>query len=254
MDKRTLDDAVLYILGELPEEQTQAFEDRIDAESELAEYVRNLALAHESVALTARETTPPANIPDKVLARAKKQATADKRIIEATASYHWRSPAWVAAAALALCAALFSVLLLQESNQRVERLRQQIATLEEAPTSLESFRIVTFAPQEKQFESAQTVALWDTQTEAAYLIAGDLPQLGEGEIYQVWALDERQKAPIPGDTFGSNESFLAFGNLQSRSPKHPTSLRFAVSIEPAGGSLSPTGPIVLVSNLVPGRS
>ena len=87
----------------------------------------------------------------------------------------------------------------------------------------------------------------DAETgEGAVVLSGVQPLAGD-KVYELWAL-RGKAAPEPvGLLTGAGESVYV---TQVAKLEHPTDVTaFAVSIEPKGGSKSPTGPIVLVGPL-----
>jgi anti-sigma-K factor RskA len=86
--------------------------------------------------------------------------------------------------------------------------------------------------------------------ETAIVIA-DMAPAGEAKVYELWAI-RGDRAPEPAGVFtvGDEGSVATVGARIARPTEVTT---FAVSIEPAGGSQTPTGPIVLVGQ-VSGKS
>ena len=256
MNSELEDKALAYVLGELSEAEERSLELEIDRSPELAAHVRELALAQETLFLSSPEEQAPTGITDAILGAeasahpSKSQSTEDPTARPDTKIVSfWRSPVWAAAAVLAICAASFAFINLRDQQNLVEELMQEVAEMQTVPQSLENLSIVTFSPQTEDFADSQAVALWDSASETAYLVVGSLPELESDRAYQIWALDDSQPGPIPGDTFGSGEEVLTFDSFGS-APSEGRSLKFAVSIEPIGGSTSPTGPVVLVSGEV----
>lgn len=102
---------------------------------------------------------------------------------------------------------------------------------------------VTLAPQ-KGAVGAGRVLVDTTSGDAAVVVAG-LEPAGTGKTYELWAI-RGKNAPEPAGlinlTANSDSGAVRVPGL--RAPAGVTA--FAVSIEPQGGSASPTGPIVLV--------
>jgi anti-sigma-K factor RskA len=70
-----------------------------------------------------------------------------------------------------------------------------------------------------------------------YLVSSMLPSLGDGRTYQLWAVEG--KRPISLGLLGASPRQAAFTMAGSTRPS-----RLAVTAEPSGGSVVPTGPIV----------
>ena len=70
-----------------------------------------------------------------------------------------------------------------------------------------------------------------------YLVSSMLPSLGDGRTYQLWAVEGKQ--PISLGLLGALPRQAAFTMAGSTRPS-----RLAVTAEPSGGSVPPTGPII----------
>src|ERR1051325_7223965 len=82
----------------------------------------------------------------------------------------------------------------------------------------------------------------------ALLVADKLPGVPQGKAYQLWFI-VGNKPPLPGKTFAPDSS--GKGTLQEQMPREALeSPTFAITLEPAGGSTTPTSPIYLRSSAV----
>ena len=70
-----------------------------------------------------------------------------------------------------------------------------------------------------------------------YLVSSKLPPLGDGRTYQLWAVEGKQ--PISLGLLGASPQQAAFTMAGSTRPS-----QLAITAEPSGGSVSPTGPII----------
>ena len=78
---------------------------------------------------------------------------------------------------------------------------------------------------------------WNQGTKTVYVDAAGLPEPPEGFVYQVWALKLDPLTPTSIgllDNFKTNESRLFAVNNASEAEA------FGITLEPAGGSVSPT--------------
>ena len=78
-------------------------------------------------------------------------------------------------------------------------------------------------------------------TEAVFQARG-LPALPTNQTYQLWLFAASGK-PLPSITFADANAGLPIAAAQ----EFARFINFAISIEPAGGSAAPTGPIVLIA-------
>jgi anti-sigma-K factor RskA len=74
-------------------------------------------------------------------------------------------------------------------------------------------------------------------TGQGYLVSSELPSLGDGRTYQLWAVEGTR--PISLGLLGASPRRAAFTMAGSTPPSH-----LAITAEPAGGSVSPTAPII----------
>jgi hypothetical protein len=99
--------------------------------------------------------------------------------------------------------------------------------------------VATLAPPGGQTASGRVVV--DASTGEAALVVVGLDAPGEGKTYELWAI-RGNRPPEPAGLFAGGGTAVA---QMSRVPDPTSVTTFAVSIEPSGGSTSPTGPIVL---------
>ena len=82
--------------------------------------------------------------------------------------------------------------------------------------------------------------------ETAVILSGLEPP-GPGKIYELWAI-RGEAPPEPAGVFAMGPELGA--TTPAKRVERPEEVTaFAVSIEPAGGSKTPTGPIVLVGRV-----
>jgi anti-sigma-K factor RskA len=91
--------------------------------------------------------------------------------------------------------------------------------------------------------SASGRYLWSDEENLGVLFLVNLPQLSEDQVYQLWLLREGD-TPVSGGIFsaqadGSARLLVKAGDLGA------TLTGMAITVEPAGGSATPTGDIVL---------
>ena len=88
--------------------------------------------------------------------------------------------------------------------------------------------------------------LWNPVTGTGILLARGLPQLSQDQVYELWGIAGTE--PVPAGLFTVDEN----GRATVRTPSLPpgkTFDAFAVTLEPAGGVLKPTGPMHLLGKL-----
>ncbi len=91
---------------------------------------------------------------------------------------------------------------------------------------------------------------WFSVQGSGVLSAANLPQPGDGSVYQLWYITDSPTNPVPGGTFSVDRTGQGF-MLIPADVDGVTSI--AISLEPEGGSASPTGAILLTSDVSDAR-
>jgi anti-sigma-K factor RskA len=132
--------------------------------------------------------------------------------------------------------------------------RQNNAIRDELQQSREFVQLVTSPGARVRELKGVDVAAGATATVAydtnghAMLVADKLPRLPQGKAYQLWFI-VGNKPPMPGKTFAPDSS--GKGRMKEQMPREALdSPTFAITLEPAGGSTTPTMPIYLSSSAV----
>jgi len=87
--------------------------------------------------------------------------------------------------------------------------------------------------------------LWHPEKKSGVLVARSLPSLEPNRTYELWLIDGA--APIPAGTFNTDangDAVIEIDRLTAAGEPR----KFAVTVEPAGGSAAPTTPIILVGD------
>jgi anti-sigma-K factor RskA len=171
-------------------------------------------------------------------------ATGPVRDVRAPSS---RRPRFVVAAVSLAAAVLIGVLSvsLVNANQHVSQLNSALS----AATSADSRALVTSA---LRTPGHLNVSLTDSHSESlarfvlvnghGYLVTSNMSRLPSDQTYQLWGVIDGKTISI--GLLGPNPQVAAFTVSGSRTP---TAL--AVTIEPAGGSVTPTTPIVAAGTI-----
>jgi anti-sigma-K factor RskA len=88
--------------------------------------------------------------------------------------------------------------------------------------------------------------LWSPSTQEGILLTSGLPQPPAGKAYELWAI--AGKAPVPAGVFTVDREGRGVLHL-SPLPKGEAFNTFAVTLEPATGSQTPTPPLLLAGTL-----
>ena len=250
--------ASLYALGLLDAPEAAAFQREMADDPALAALVDELESVTVEIGKNVPHHEPPASLRAALLERIESRQAA-------TASSALRWLPW----ALAASFAIFSGVLWQEKSslenhiaaldlKRAE-LETRISTLEMEKSSLNvrvasleqrdpltEVQSVTLAPQQADVAGSQVVALWDEKRQAGLLKTANLPAPAADKVYQVWVITPQAPAPISaGVLTASADNTHSFHPVKTVG----TVAAIAISIEPKGGSTSPTGPVILVGKL-----
>ena len=224
-----------YALGALSEEERQEVEDYLMTHPELRAEVDDLRFIANLIALSPQEYEPSPKLRRDLMNRISSSPDATPA---ADPSPHqsglWRvfGPSGLAAAAVLAFVAIGMFAWnasLQEENQALQGELQGQQTY-----ALEG----TGAAQEVRGE---VVRLGD---ERAVLVAEDLPSPSEGETYETWIL--REDVPEPAGLFEPDDAGVAAAPIEGSIEGADA---VAVTVEPSGGSSSPTSDPLITANV-----
>jgi anti-sigma-K factor RskA len=273
------DDAALYVLGLLHGADLLAFESELARSAELQSVVRELEIGSE-IFLATELVTPPRELRTRILEAVSAPAAhsdpasgndleTESKIIrpEIARDTTQRSilfPALSAlAAAIAICFAIIQTNALRETQAKLAELSQSNATqtgelqkqvadliaqneqLKES--GIDRIAAASLAPtKDSQIRDAQAIVVWNGNR--GVLKSATLPLPPEGHDYQLWILDAN--TPIPVGVGLVKVRNVDPSRMEFSAPHPmPDAKGFAISIEPAGGSSQPQGPVVLVGTL-----
>ena len=136
---------------------------------------------------------------------------------------------------------------LDEQGRSLAGLREAVAAQAQVLRVLAGPHTLTaaLAPKEGMTGSGRVVV--DAATGEGAVVLSDLADPGEGRAYELWAI-RGDRPPEPSGVFTlERDRPLAARIVPVARASEVTA--FAISIEPAAGSTSPTGPIVLVGGV-----
>jgi len=252
------DDITLYAMGALSAAEMEAAERHLARCARCKEALRENLLALAAYAQTTVEVEPPSGARERFMARLGERPVAGAE--PKTIRFTWRgwfrggSPQWSGALAGALALALLVVGVddlrkraeigpLAAEAQREEFNAAQLAQLTELLTSPQVKHVslhqapVTVPPPEGR-------VVYAAHNGKLLLTAQNLKPLPAGKIYELWILQPGGKAPLAAGTFAPDSG----GNAAMILADEPANLAvagFGVTVENAGGSATPTLPIVL---------
>ncbi len=129
----------------------------------------------------------------------------------------------------------------QENNQLEEKVADSDTSLEETKSLLNTLRDkdITVVPLGGQTVSPTSYAkaYWNKQEQKVFIDAQGLPEPPDGFVYQVWSL---KLSPLTPTSMGLLEDFATDENKVFALNNPNESEAFGITLEPAGGSESPT--------------
>ncbi|WP_309477275.1 anti-sigma factor [Tenacibaculum aquimarinum] len=126
----------------------------------------------------------------------------------------------------------------QQFEKQLDKANSSLAENEKLLTVIRDKDIVTI-PLAGQNVSPESYAkvYWNKNSKTIYLDVKGLPDPPEGKVYQVWSL---KLNPLTPTSLGTIDGFLADANKIFNIDNPNDSQAFGITLEPAGGSESPT--------------
>jgi anti-sigma-K factor RskA len=216
--------AIDYVLGEMSAADATSFEQEINRDSELQTFTREISETLGRLGSGVAAMPPPPSIPQRIVHGEARKVVSFPYI------------PWAIAACLAVaCMVLASMW---------TKSRSEVAKLEQRDL-LSRIRIAALQSQVDAYAKTSAIVVWNPDQQNGVLQFERLPALPANQDYQMWVIDPKQPQPVSAGLVPKStdeERRVAF------SPTKPVggTPKFAVSIEPAGGSTAPRGQIVLV--------
>jgi anti-sigma-K factor RskA len=213
------------------------------------------------MAVSPNPIEPSAGVRDRILTEVRKDLAKPEVIpFRAATRNIWSSFGSLGAIAAVILAAVLIVglvVLWRENRAAHAELQAMAAQLEKTQKDLERtrefFTLVT-SPGAKMMELGGTAEASGAMAKLAYdktghamLVAHGLPKVPAGKEYQLWFIVSG-KPPMPGKAFAPDEAGSATATDQMPEVALASDV-FAITLEPAGGVNSPTGPMYLRTNL-----
>ncbi len=256
-----------YALDALDAAEARALEAHLATCAECRAELAELRRAVNGIGLSSIAEEPPADLRAKIVNQAKASASVTRGTRSSQSSTSDRPstssivPWMVAAASLALVAASGFYGLMQRqqtatalagkvaADARVLSLQRQINGLSERIAVLSAPDAVQIKLAGQPDAPGATASVVMSPTKGMVLTALNLPQLAAGKIYQLWVVTK--SAPVSIGTFAVAADGSVTGTMPITAAATLDPVAVAVTIEPAGGVPSPTGPKVLVGLLAP---
>jgi anti-sigma-K factor RskA len=265
-------DVEAYALGTLNRDEAREIERQASGSADVQERVREARAVVQLLATSPEQLSPSAELRSRVLAaaRADRQRSAApppqpgaaeagrrgesrpllaRSVAPSRSAGGWlrRPPSWMtlaAAACLLLSIGLgaWNIALQQEvSRQRAELERDRAALQVAAGAD----RFWTMRGEPAHAPAAVSTLALNLSRRQAVLVARGFPPLPPDQAYQVWVVQNNRQVPV-----GSFAPLTLAGEQALVLPSDLAGVTAAmITIEPAGGSPRPTGPIVMGGDL-----
>jgi anti-sigma-K factor RskA len=226
--------ASLHVLGLLDAEATRQLLDAAARDPAVRRLVDALDETAAHLALDAPEVSPPPALRSDIMAALP---PVPGKVVPFSPWFPYALAACLAGLAIVQAVAIHDL------RTGVKELRAQLfhATDEALhlrdSTALISLRLAALEAKDPAYAGAKVLVAWDANLHHGTLAAANLPPAPAGHDYQLWVLDPNAPSPLNAGVVVTSRAFDA----PPVSVKNPG---FAISLEPAGGSPTPTGPIL----------
>jgi anti-sigma-K factor RskA len=122
------------------------------------------------------------------------------------------------------------------AQQQLRAAAEKISKLE-ASNALISLRLVALDAKDPDYAAARVFVAWDANQHRGSILLQDFPLTPAGHDYQLWVLDPNAPGPLSAGVITAAQTF----EVASCSMPRPG---FAITLEPKGGSATPTIPIL----------
>lgn len=254
----------LYTMGTLDDPQElAALESHLGTCGECRRELDALRADMALLALSATGPQPPARSRERLLNAVAAEPRVERRTSQRYAVGHLRQRWFTFAPVMVmLMLAVFSILLwrdlrdtrrvLRHTKAQMEQMQSELARTNSELAEAKMVRDLLHAPDawpltlvsRKTPPQPQIKTVYSKQQGALLLMASNLTPLPENKIYQLWLLPADGSAPMAAGWFkpdGKGNGMMFHAMKASGISAHS----FAVTIEPAGGSPTPTMPLVM---------
>lgn len=122
--------------------------------------------------------------------------------------------------------------ILVSAENKNKQTKEALAVVRDSKNTVISLAGQTVAP------TASAKVYWNKETQVVYVDASGLPEPPEGMVYQVWSL--KLKPTLTPTSIGLLSDFTADNNKIFAVSKTGNAEAFGITLEPSGGSKSPT--------------
>jgi hypothetical protein len=238
----------LYVFGKT----TDAENDEVGKMAKEHQQVRDEILSIEKAVISLSYSMSP-YLSAENYDRIRTKLLLKHHVTETKAGTGWAAYIGWAAAILLLLGAGYEYMQLEEANEQIITAGKEKARLQKDMNALhlknqntetvlavvrdETNTIVNLAGQTAA-PDAKAKVYWNRQAQTVYIDAGGLPEPPQGMVYQVWSL--KLSPALTPTSIGLLSDFNANDTKIFAVDGTPDAEAFGITLEPAGGSASPT--------------
>jgi len=237
----------LYVFGKLSEEENKEVVSMAKNHPEVQEEI----LAIEQAVINLSQSVAP-HLSATNYEKIRKKLLAKNDVISINRKPSWTNYAGWAAAAVFVIGFGLQYFKLDESKATIDKLATEKSIMQESIVDLEfekqeAEKVLAIVRDNNNIQvtlggqeiapNAYAKAYYNKGTKEVYIDASGLPIPPEGKVYQVWGL---KLEPLTPKSIGLLENFTANNTKVFKVDKAEDAEAFGITLEPAGGSVSPT--------------
>lgn len=237
----------LFVFGKLTEEENKEVLDMAKNHPEVQEEI----LAIENAVINLSQSVAP-HLSATNYEKIRKKLIAKKDVIALNRTSSWTNYIGWAAAAIFVIGFGIQYFKLDESKTTIDKLASEKSLMQESIVGLEfekqeAEKILAIVRDNNNIQvalggqevapNAYAKAYYNKETNEVYIDASGLPTPPEGKVYQVWGL---KLNPLTPQSIGLLDNFTANNSKVFKVEKADGAEAFGITLEPAGGSVSPT--------------
>ncbi|WP_347174014.1 anti-sigma factor [Polaribacter uvawellassae] len=242
----------LYIAGALSEKENEQVYRLLQEHPEILEEIREIEKTISTLTSSVAPKETENSFKNILIKMIQDKENTSKVVSISKSTNNWAKYSGWAAAIIIGSTLTYSVYNTSNLNNKLEALNTEkqlfelqlekasidLAQNKKLLTIIRDKNIISIPLQgQKVFPEAYAKVYWDKKTQNIYLDAQGLPNPPEGKVYQVWSL---KLNPLSPTSLGTIDNFTADANKIFSIENPNQSQAFGITLEPEGGSVSPT--------------
>lgn len=244
------EDLAVYMLGELDPARTAEFRAHIESCVDCQRELQQMQADAAAYVLSAAGPAPPARTRERFIRAIEAERSSPGASTFPERTSWWPKLAVVASAALALFFFLGNTITKRTLANYVQQNRQLEAELQRQQAlwaALNSPDAVQMTLTAANRPEPQARVIYVPKRGTVVFFANYFAPAPKDKVYQLWLLPATGNAPMPCGTFKPDQSGMASFTMEGM-PENIQAKNFAVTLEPPGGSQTPTMPILMTAS------